>query len=223
MDHVMGLFRLFWVPLGQKPSAGTYVRYPWQDMVRLLRLEAWRAGAYVVGEDLGTVEDYVREVLGTSGVLSYKLFWFEERPPGEWATQALGAVTTHDLPTVAGAWTGADLAAQERLGLPVNKESCTAMRRRIVQWTGLAENRPVEEVIEAIYAALSTAPCRLRVAVLEDALAVQERPNMPGTLDEWPNWCLALPLPLEQVEQSQLAAKIAGHLGGNLWPEAVRP
>ncbi|HMK98183.1 MAG TPA: 4-alpha-glucanotransferase, partial [Acidimicrobiales bacterium] len=214
VDHVMGLFRLFWTPVGEEPSRGTYVRYVWQDMVRLLRLEAARAGACVVGEDLGTVEDEVREVLGNSGVLSYKLFWFEPRPPGEWARQALGAVTTHDLPTVAGAWTGADLEAQERLGLPVNEESCAAMHRRIAEWTGSAEDRPVSEVIEATYAALAAAPCSLLVAVLDDALAVEERPNMPGTIDQWPNWCLALPMPLEQLERSQLASAIARELGG---------
>ena len=106
VDHVMGLFRLFWVPLGAEPSRGTYVRYPWHDLLSLLCLESWRAGAYVVGEDLGTVEDHVREALRDSGVLSYKLFWFEPRRPSEWPDQALGAVTTHDLPTVAGVWTG---------------------------------------------------------------------------------------------------------------------
>ena len=106
---------------------------------RLLRLEAWRAGAYVVGEDLGTVEDHVREVLGNSGVLSYKLLWFEERRPAEWATQALGAVTTHDLPTVAGVWTGSDVEAQRSWGVPVNEEGFAALRRRVAEWTAVGE------------------------------------------------------------------------------------
>ena len=114
VDHVMGLFRLFWVPLGSEAAEGTYVRYPWHDMVALLRLEAARAGAYVVGEDLGTVEDHVRDVLSDSGVLSYSLFWFEDKRPSEWPYQALGAVTTHDLPTIAGVWTGCDVAAQRK-------------------------------------------------------------------------------------------------------------
>ncbi|HUB69797.1 MAG TPA: 4-alpha-glucanotransferase [Acidimicrobiales bacterium] len=214
VDHVMGLFRLFWVPVGEEPRSGTYVRYVWEDMVRLLRLEAERAGVYVVGEDLGTVEDHVRAVLAESGVLSYKLFWFEDRPPGEWAQQAMGAVTTHDLPTVAGVWTGADLDALKSLGLPYNEEGSNALWRRLSEWTGSASDRPLGDVIEAAYGVLSRAPCALLAAALDDAAAVRERPNMPGTIDQWPNWCLALPLTLEQLEESELAAAIAAHLSG---------
>jgi 4-alpha-glucanotransferase len=214
VDHVMGLFRLFWVPVGSEASEGTYVRYPWHDMVALLRLEAVRAGAYIIGEDLGTVEDHVREVLLGSGVLSYKLFWFEEKQPAEWAHQALGAVTTHDLPTIAGVWTGSDVVAQREAGLAVNEQAAADLRRRLAEWTGSSDDRSLPEVIEATYAALGQAPCALLAAVLDDAACVEERPNMPGTIDEWPNWCLALPVPLEQVEQSDLAAAIARRLGG---------
>lgn len=214
MDHVMGLFRLYWVPVGTSAVDGAYVRYVWPDMVALLRLEAWRAGAYVVGEDLGTVEDHVRQVLGESGVLSYKVFWFEPQPPPAWAHQAMGAVTTHDLPTVAGVWTGADVQAQRGLGLPFNEDGCAALRRRLAEWSGSPADRPVDEVIEATYAALGAAPCVLLSAVLDDACAAEERPNLPGTIDEWPNWRLALPMTLEQVEQSRLAAAIARHLNG---------
>ena len=214
IDHVMGLFRLFWVPVGTPPVGGAYVRYVWQDMVALLRLEAFRAGAYVVGEDLGTVEDHVREVLGRSGVLSYKVFWFEPRPPAEWPHEALGAVTTHDLPTVAGVWTGSDVAAQRRLGLPLNEEGCATLHRHVAEWTQSPADRPMAEVIEATYASLATAPCSLLVAVLDDAVGVEERPNMPGTVDEWPNWCLALPVALEGIQASKLAGAIARRLGG---------
>jgi 4-alpha-glucanotransferase len=214
VDHVMGLFRLLWVPLGSEAWQGAYVRYVWQDMVGLLRLEASRAGAFVVGEDLGTVEDHVRHILGQSGVLSYKLFWFEPRRPCEWPSQALAAVSTHDLPTVAGVWVRSDPEAQRRAGIPVNEEGSASMRRRLAEWTGSDDSRPLAEVIEAVYASLAEAPCALRAAVLDDALAVEERPNMPGTIDQWPNWCLALPAPLEQIEQSALAAAIAARLGG---------
>jgi 4-alpha-glucanotransferase len=209
VDHVMGLFRLFWVPIGAEAAEGTYVGYPWHDMVALLRLEATRAGAFVVGEDLGTVEDHVREVLAQSGVLSYRLFWFEDERPPEWSRQALGAVTTHDLPTIAGAWTGSDTAAQRDAGLPVNEQGSAEMRRRLHEWTGSGDSRPLPEVIEATYGALGGAPCALLAAVMDDAVAVEERPNMPGTIGEWPNWCLALPVPLEQIQQSGLAAAIA--------------
>ena len=212
VDHVMGLFRLYWVPLGDLPTAGAYVRYKWSDMVNLLLLEASRAGAYVVGEDLGTVEDQVRETLGRGGVLSYRLLWFETEPPPRWPVPALGAVTTHDLPTVAGVWTGSDLEDQKSLGLRVNQESCDALRRRLLEVTGAEEDWPVERVIDASYAALGTAPCALLAAVLDDALAVAERPNMPGTIDQWPNWCLALPATIEQIQKSELAQAIAQHM-----------
>jgi 4-alpha-glucanotransferase len=214
-DHVMGLFRLFWVPLGSEPSQGVYVRYVWQDMVGLLRLEASRAGAYVVGEDLGTVEDHVRHAMAQSGVLSYKLFWFEPQRPSEWPVQALAAVTTHDLPTVAGVWTGADAEAQRRAGIPLNEEGAASLRRRLAEWTGSDDGRPLPEVIEATYAVLGEAPCALVVASLDDAQAVEERPNMPGTINEWPNWCLALPASLEEMEQHPLPAAIAVRLGGH--------
>jgi 4-alpha-glucanotransferase len=88
------------------------------------------------------------------------------------------------------------------------------MRRRLAEWTASADDRPLSEVIEATYAALSTAPSALLVAVLDDAAQVRERPNMPGTIDEWPNWCLALPVPLEEIQESDLAAAIARHLDG---------
>jgi len=182
-------------------------------MVAILRLEASRAGAYIVGEDLGTVEDHVRDVLGQSGVLSYKLLWFEPRPPQEWPRQAFGAVTTHDLPTVAGVWTGADVEAQRRTGLAVNEEGCAALRQRLAEWTGSPDDRPVGDVVRATYECLAAAPCALLVASLDDAVAVEERPNMPGTIDQWPNWCLALPEPLEDIEESQLVAAITQALG----------
>ena len=107
----MGLFRLWWVPLGAgDPSAGAYVRYPAAELLDILALESVRAGCGVVGEDLGTVESGVRPELRRRRLLSYRLAWFESRAPERFPTQALAALTTHDLPTAAGVWTGADLA-----------------------------------------------------------------------------------------------------------------
>lgn len=98
--------------------------------------------------------------------------------------------------------------------MAVNEEAAAWLRRCIAERTHSADDRPVPEVIEATYISLGEAPCALLVAVLDDALAVEERPNMPGTIDEWPNWCLALPALLEEIEQNELAAAIAHHLGG---------
>ncbi len=208
-DHVMGLFRLFWIPEGASPVDGTYVRYPYWDLLNILALEAQRAGAFVVGEDLGTVEDHVRAELVARHVLSYKLLWFEADRPDRWSRDALGAVTTHDLPTIAGVWSGADIAAQRDLGLQPNEEGAVAMRRRLGDWTGADPATPLEAVITAAYGLLATAPCRVLTVALDDVARVAERPNMPGTVEAWPNWSIALPVPLEELEASPLAAAVA--------------
>ncbi|HVE47810.1 MAG TPA: 4-alpha-glucanotransferase, partial [Acidimicrobiales bacterium] len=212
VDHVMGLFRLYWIPEGAGARDGTYVRYPSEEMLGILALESQRAGAYVVGEDLGNVEDSVREELAARRVLSYRLVWFEDRPPREFPAQALAAVTTHDLPTVAGLWSGEDLLEQEQLGLDPNVESTLEIHERISAWTGLTDSTPVAEVVQALHHLLAEAPSAVVVATLEDGLAVEERPNVPGTTDERPNWSLALPRPLEEVESDPLVLAVAAAL-----------
>jgi 4-alpha-glucanotransferase len=209
VDHVMGLFRLYWIPTGATPAEGAYVRYPHHDLLNILTLEAHRAGAMVMGEDLGTVENEVRRDLAERQILTYRLWWFEPDSPSTWPRAALGAVTTHDLPTVAGLVSGSDLETQRRLGLHPNEEASAALRRKLLRCTGSSEQTAVEEVITRTYADLAEAPCVLVAATLEDALAVEERPNMPGTVDEWPNWCIALPVPLEEMEESPLPRAIA--------------
>jgi 4-alpha-glucanotransferase len=199
LDHVMGLFRLFWVPHGAEPTEGTYVRYPASDLLDIVALESHRAAAFVVGEDLGTVEDEVRREMAVRDMLSYRLLWFEEGDPSTYPERALAAVTTHDLPTVAGLWSGSDLRAQREAGMSPNEEGTEALRARITHLAGVAADAPVEEVVAATYRALGRAPCLLLAASLDDALATEERPNMPGTRDEWPNWSIALPAPLDDI------------------------
>jgi 4-alpha-glucanotransferase len=212
VDHVMGLFRLFWVPPGGGPAEGAYVRYPAGDLLDLLALESARAGALVVGEDLGTVEAGVREELAARAVLSMRLLWFEDDPPGAWPEQALSLVTTHDLPTVAGVWTGSDVADQRAAGVPVAEDGAAELRRRLAQRTRLPDGAPVADVVVAASRALAEAPSALVAATLEDALGVTERPNMPGTVDSWPNWSLALPVPLEELEADPVVAAVADAL-----------
>jgi 4-alpha-glucanotransferase len=209
LDHVMGLFRLYWIPDAIPDRLGAYVRYPHHDLLNILALEAQRAGAWVVGEDLGTVEDEVRDDLRERQVLTYRVWWFETTPTSEWPEPALGAVTTHDLPTVAGVISGRDLEAQRRLGLDPNEESSRALRLKVLERTGWKEEDGVEEAVRRVYEDLSQAPCLLLSATLDDVLAVEERPNMPGTVDEWPNWSIALPVPLEGFEEAPLARRIA--------------
>lgn len=218
IDHVMGLFRLFWIPRGAVPADGAYVRYPAEHLLAIVALESHRANAVVVGEDLGTVEGGVREALAARNVLSYRVTWFESDPPPRYPRRALAAVTTHDLPTIAGLWTGADLAEQHALGLSPNASAFRELVRRLADLTGLAEGAPPAAVIEATHGLLARAPSLLVTATLEDALAVAERPNMPGTSLERPNWCLALPEPLERLEAHPLALAIVRALAGGRPP-----
>ncbi|MGH8922754.1 MAG: 4-alpha-glucanotransferase, partial [Actinomycetes bacterium] len=201
-DHVMGLFRLYWIPAGRPASEGTYVRYPHWDLLNILALEAHRAGAYVAGEDLGTVEDSVRAELRHRDVLSYRLLWFEPEPPASWPTQALGAVTTHDLPTITGVWSGSDLEAQRALDLAPNEDGSAAMRRRLTDWTGVADDADAAVVVDGAHRVLAQAPCAVVTATLDDAALVEERPNLRGTTGGRPNWSIARPQTREEIERS---------------------
>jgi 4-alpha-glucanotransferase len=209
IDHVAGLFRLYWIPPGMESDRGLYVRYPWEELLAILALESVRAGAWVVGEDLGTVEPRVREELARRNVLSTRVMWFEDEPPARYPERSLAVVTTHDLPTVAGAWTGADVSDQRECGVEPDPTAAAAMRDRLQGLTGLADDAPVSEVVTRTYARLAEAPSAVVLAGLEDALVVPWRPNLPGTVDERPNWCRALPQPLEALVEDPLALQVA--------------
>jgi 4-alpha-glucanotransferase len=212
IDHVMGLFRLFWIPPGGGPADGAYVRYRGDEMLAVLAIESARAGAAIVGEDLGTVEPEVRTALAEAGVLSYRLAWFEDGPPDEYPTQALAAVTTHDLPTIAGAWTGDDAADQRAAGIEPDEAAMERLKGKLMGLTGLGPDAPVEDVIVATYERLARAPSMLVAATLEDALALRRRPNLPGTTDERPNWSTTLPLPLAEIFTDPLVSRVVGAL-----------
>jgi 4-alpha-glucanotransferase len=212
IDHVMGLFRLFWIPRALGAKGGAYVRSRADELLAIVALESLRAGAFIVGEDLGTVEPGVREKLAEQRMLSYRLLYFEPSPPEKFPELALSSVTTHDLPTIAGLWTGADLAALKRIGLDPNEEGTKSLRDKLRQLGGLEESAPAEAAIEAVHRALARAPSRVLLATLDDAVAVPERPNVPGTVREWPNWSLALPRPLEEIEEMDLPRRLAAVL-----------
>lgn len=209
LDHVMGLFRLFWIPQGKSPKEGVYVRYPAIDLLGIVALESVRAKAIVVGEDLGTVEDEVRDELAFRRMLSYRVLWFESVPPRDYPKHALAAVTTHDLPTIAGLWSGSDLRTQRALHLAPNEKGTRAMRRSLAKLTGQGVGAPVDRVILKTHEALARAPSVLLAPTLDDALAVERRPNMPGTVDEYPCWRLPLPRTLEQIVTDPRLPRIA--------------
>jgi 4-alpha-glucanotransferase len=203
LDHVMGLFRLFWIPEGETATQGAYVHYPATALLSLLANESRRARAFVIGEDLGLVEPVVRKRLDEVGSLSYRLVWFENSPPAEWPHDAVGAVGTHDLPTVAGIWTGTE--PEQRLH---------HLRDRLVRLTQLPDDAHPLDVTVAVYGQLARGRPRIVLASLEDALAVHERPNVPGTTAEFPNWRIALPATIEEIEQAEGPRRIVSEMAG---------
>jgi 4-alpha-glucanotransferase len=231
IDHVMGLFRLFWIPEGAEPAQGTYVRYPADDLLGILALESAGAQALVVGEDLGTVEPGVRERLAAEGVLSYRLAWFEQGPDGgrrraaDYPGLALAATTTHDLPTVAGFFTGSDLEHLRDIGVATaggdaqaDQEQQRASLCRLLEDEGVLApgERSVPAIVAALYGFLARTPAMLVAATLEDALEAPDRPNVPGTTDQRPNWSLPLPVLLDDLAADPRVRRLAGILSEGL-------
>lgn len=209
IDHVLGLFRQWWVPNGSSPDQGAYVRYAADEQLAILAIESERATAIVVGEDLGTVGAGVRRRLRQAGVLSTRLAYFE-RDPSAIPKLAMAAITNHDLPTVAGTWTGADLAELKERRIPHYEEAERGLRRRIARLSGQPTDAAVDDVALGAYGALAAGPAIVVTATLEDACFVAERVNVPGTTDrQRPNWSLALPDTIEELRTSPFAARLA--------------
>ena len=207
IDHVMGLFRLWWVPAGGSAAEGAYVRYPSEDLLDIVALESHRAQALVVGEDLGTVEDGVREAMAEHGVLSYRLLWFEDDAPAEWPAEAMAAITTHDLPTVAGLWTGEDVEEQREYGMGTEDELERGRTSLLEHLPGLADGAPAEQAVEQAHRLLAGAPSKLLSATLDDAVGELRRPNMPGAGDR-PNWSLPLPVLVDDLAAHPLVQTV---------------
>ncbi|MFK8846720.1 4-alpha-glucanotransferase [Streptomyces sp. Ac-502] len=227
IDHVMGLFRLWWVPEGRPPTEGAYVRYDAEAMLSVLALEAHRAGAAVIGEDLGTVEPVVRTELAGRGVLGTSVLWFERDytkeparplPPEGWRADCLATVTTHDLPSTAARLTGGHAALRHGLGLldrPLHEEQA-AEAVEVGEWLEtlhrlglLPEGRGNEEAaVKALHRYLLRTPARMVGVWLPDAVGDRRPQNLPGTWDEYPNWRLPItdsagrPLSLEEIAAS---------------------
>jgi 4-alpha-glucanotransferase len=205
VDHVMGLFRLFWIPPGADARSGGYVYQYGTELLDLALMEAVRADAVLVGEDLGTVEPEVRTAMGDRDVSGYKVGWFEDDPPPTWPAASVGMLSTHDLPTVAGLCSGADARARSVAGLDPDPRGDALLRERLDRLVRAGGGDPggtAGEVTVAAHRALGTAGSDLVVASLEDAVGVEVRPNLPGTVDQHPNWRLALPVPLEELDDA---------------------
>lgn len=210
IDHAAGLFRGWWVPAGRKSAQGAYVRYRSGEMLAILALESVRAGAWIVGEDLGTLEHGVRERLAEQRILSMRVVYFEQEPPAAFPQRAMAVLTTHDLPTVAGVWSGSDLADQERAGVAPDPAALAMLRGRLEAVTGLPPDAEPQQVILAAHAALSAAPSAVITATLEDAVAQEERVNLPGTVaPQRQNWSLALRVPIEELRVDPFVTRLA--------------
>jgi 4-alpha-glucanotransferase len=223
IDHVAGLWRLWWVPPGADPNQGTYVHYDADTMLAVLALEAHRAGAVVVGEDLGTVEPEVTEALAEQEMLGCAVAWFTRDdsadgtpllPPQGWPERAAASLSTHDLPTAAGFLRGEHISTRADLGLidDIPAEEANWERERADWLTLLREQELLppasptgpdtvteREIILALHRLLARTPCRLKLVSPYDVLAEPRQPNLPGTVDEYPNWRLPLPVTLDQL------------------------
>ncbi|MEM6106766.1 4-alpha-glucanotransferase [Mycobacterium sp. 050272] len=247
IDHIIGLFRLWWIPAGAPPDEGTYVRYDHEAMVGIVALEAHRAGALVVGEDLGTVEPWVRDYLLLRGLLGTSILWFEldrdgtggPLPAERWREYCLSSVTTHDLPPTAGYLAGDHVRLRESLGLltrPVSEE-LESDRAELAAWMAelrrvglLGEHDPdadPEQIVLALYRYLGRTPSRLLGVALTDAVGDRRTQNQPGTTDEYPNWRVPLtgpdgkPVMLEDVFTSRRVATLADAVRAALAPPTI--
>lgn len=213
IDHIIGLFRLWWIPKGALPTEGTYVRYDHEAMIGIVALEAQRVGAVVVGEDLGTVEPWVRDYLSERGLFGTSILWFESDrdggdgplPAERWREYCLSAVTTHDLPPTAGYLAGEHVRLREELNLLTRsaEEELAGDREHQQGWmaelrrVGLLDNGSgdiddVDEVVLALHRYLGRTPSRLLSLALADAVGEVRTQNQPGTTDEYPNWRVPL-------------------------------
>jgi len=231
IDHVMRFFRLFWIPEGVEATAGAYVRENYDDLIRILALESVRQRVVIVGEDLGTVEPFVRETLDRFGILSYRLFYFEKHADGKFKTygeypeRALVSSTTHDLPTLAGFWTGEDIEARRRAGMFPND----AMYHRQVHDRAVEKQKVLDllhslellpafvpasaalvpemtgELHNAVIGFLALTPSQLLAVNQEDLTKEVAQQNLPATTWQYPNWSRKMKFTLEELRSEPVA------------------
>jgi 4-alpha-glucanotransferase len=224
IDHVMGLARLWLIPRGHPPTEGAYLRYPIDDLLRIAALESYRHRAIVIGEDLGTVPPEFRGRAARAGIAGMDVLWFQRNKSGflapkKWRRDAVAMTTTHDLPTVAGWWQGADIATRNTLGLVADVASETRQRAkdRAALWRAFCAARvaagapPDNAPVDAAIAFTAQSPAPLALIPIEDVLGLSEQPNLPGTINEHPNWRRRLNEPASELlnaAQAQSRLKI---------------
>jgi 4-alpha-glucanotransferase len=225
IDHAMGLTRLWLVPRDASPMDGAYLTYPLDDLLRLIALESYRHRAIVIGEDLGTVQPEFRKRMVDAGIAGMDVLWFRRdgrkfSPPSKWRHDAVAMTSTHDLPTVAGWWSGADIKTRAKLGLAnERRESKQRARDRKTLWDAFRDAQVTDKdapspdhpapAVDAAIAFTAQSPTQLALPPLEDVLGLADQPNLPGTIDEHPNWRRRLDRPAaELLDPPQVRARL---------------
>ncbi len=231
VDHAIGLERMFWVPEGASAADGGYVRYPVDDLFGVLALESVRAESLLIGEDLGTLPEGFQSRMRDYGMLSYRLLYFSQDKQGQFLkpsrdpSLATVAVTTHDLATLRGYWSARDLRIREDIHLfpsqAVRDESFAGRARdrlaliRALKGEGLLpasvadESDMTDELVEAVYRYIARTPSLFLLLGLEDVTGEEEQANLPGTVDEHPNWRRKLSVTLEDLAKDQRLRRLA--------------
>lgn len=224
IDHVLGYMRQYWVAPGKKANEGIYISFPFEEMLRIIALESRRAQCIVIGEDLGTTPEGFGRIMASAGLLSYRVLFFERwenglfQRPEHYPEQSMVTVSTHDLPTLAGWWIGNDLQWREMLNLyPTEEMGQSDRNNRITDRQQLIAAMVDMEVLDkskvppsapakmnselsvAVQKFLAKAPSRIQLIPLEDALGIKQQVNIPGTIDEHPNWLQRLPLSTAEI------------------------
>ncbi|MFN2321164.1 MAG: 4-alpha-glucanotransferase [Dermatophilaceae bacterium] len=242
IDHILGLFRLWWVPSGRTPKDGTYVSYDSDAFIGILALEAHRVGAVVIGEDLGVVAPTLRETMLERGIHGTSILWFEWKdgrflPPEAYRELCMATVTTHDLPPSAGYLTLTHVDLRNELGVlerSLEKEKAAegasintvveavADRGLLPAGTTVTQDSPqslIDDVVVALHGYLAQSPARILGVAMPDLVGDRRAVNQPGTSLEYPNWRVPVsdssgtPVTLEQIETSPLARRLAEVLG----------
>lgn len=235
IDHVMKFSRLFWILEGRPPQEGVYVKYLFEDHLKILALESNRNKTLIIGEDLGTIPDQLREILHEYGLFSYRLFYFEKDEagnlisPSDYPDSALASVSTHDLPPLAGFWSMEDIVLRKELGLIATEEQFyQALADRIREKRGMidrlyqlgflsleervtlqAQEKPVltDELHRAVLAFILNSRAKLTILTQEDLFGEKKQLNLPGTVDSYPNWSRKMRYTLEELKNHPEALK----------------
>lgn len=216
IDHVLGLNRTYMIPRGMSAQEGTYVRFPFEALLRVIAEESNKARCTVIGEDLGTVPEGFRDTLARFGVWGYRVMLFERdqsgsfKPPETYPAEALAAFNTHDLSTLRGWLTGHDLEVKRKLGLDPG-ETDEQRREAREKWRWFVGERAGEfrnDEVAALVKLLGDTPSKLVIVSIEDILRIADQPNIPGTVDEHPNWRQRLPVSVEELAGSAALRKV---------------